>query len=111
MNIKRDIPRGRFIVYAEKFKQAEIVLQLMLFAVLKTKGVDVAKKLLIIHGGSGGSAVDLPIPKMRELAALLNGLPGIYVLLTGNEKEKAVCKELEAGENVINLAGEFDLRE
>jgi ADP-heptose:LPS heptosyltransferase len=80
-------------------------------AVLKTKGVDVAKKLLIIHGGSGGSAVDLPIPKMRELAALLNGLSGIYVLLTGNEKEKAVCKELEAGENVINLAGEFDLRE
>lgn len=80
-------------------------------AILRTKGIDVARKLLIIHGGSGGSAVDLPLSKMRELAALLNGLPGIYVLLTGSEKEKAVCKELEIGENVINLAGEFNLKE
>jgi ADP-heptose:LPS heptosyltransferase len=68
-------------------------------------------KRQIIHGGSGGSAIDLPLPKMRELAAMLNGLPGICVLLTGAEKEKALCKELEVGENVVNLAGEFSLLE
>ncbi len=79
--------------------------------VLKAKGIDVAGKLLIIHGGSGGSAIDLPLPKMRELAAMLNELSGTYVLLTGAEKEKELCKELEVGENIVNLAGEFSLRE
>ncbi len=65
--------------------------------------------IVIIHPGSGGSAIDLPISKFRELVELLVQNLKIIVLITGSESEKELCQNLVVSKTVINAAGEFDL--
>jgi len=67
--------------------------------------------LVIIHPGSGGSAVDLPISHFKELVNTLAQELGITILLTGSESEKEICEGLMAEKNTYNLAGKFDLSE
>lgn len=68
------------------------------------------EKFIIIHPGSGGSAVDLPIEKFKELINLLEDLP-IKIILTGNKDEKSLCDKLMLNKNVLNFAGLLDLDE
>lgn len=76
---------------------------------LKQKGVDLSKPLIIMHPGTGGSAVDLPLSKFKELTAKITGNYDNKIILTGSLAEKTICEELVISGNVINLAGEFDL--
>jgi ADP-heptose:LPS heptosyltransferase len=78
---------------------------------LTTSGVDLNKKLIIAHPGSGGSAVDLPLEKFAKIISSLNNLKNITVIITGSESEKEICELVSGDTNVINLAGKFNLSE
>lgn len=77
---------------------------------LSNIGIDFSKKILIVHPGSGGSAVDLPIEKMRSL---INSLSDEYVelLITGSRSEKELCQSLVVNSSTKNLAGQYNLGE
>lgn len=64
---------------------------------------------VIIHPGSAGSAVDLPISKFKELASLMARQLNVNIILTGSVTEKEICNEINNENNLINLAGEFNL--
>jgi ADP-heptose:LPS heptosyltransferase len=68
------------------------------------------EKIIIVHPGSGGSAVDLPIEKLRELISSLLELD-IKIILTGSDKEKYLCDKLKLNQNVLNFAGLLTLEE
>ncbi|MCK9209816.1 MAG: glycosyltransferase family 9 protein [Ignavibacteriaceae bacterium] len=70
--------------------------------------IDTAKPLIIVHPGSGGSAVDLPLLKMKELVQKLLNL-NVTVLITGSGNEKEICQSLVLNEKIINVAGRFSL--
>lgn len=74
-------------------------------------GLDLSKRIIIIHPGSGGSAIDLPIEKMIHLIKNISYLENLVVLITGNEKEVELCQSLVVNENTINVAELFNLEE
>lgn len=78
--------------------------------VLLDNGIDIRKSIVIVHPGSGGSAVDLPVEKFKQLIELLVK-SNIQVLITGSENEKELCEKLIAHNLVINFAGKFSLKE
>ena len=78
---------------------------------LSASGVDLNKKLIIAHPGSGGSAVDLPLEKFAKIVSSLKNLEGVTVIITGGENEKEICDLVSGDTNVINLAGKFNLSE
>jgi heptosyltransferase-3 len=67
--------------------------------------------IIIFHPGSGGSAVDLPVSKMKELIDLTVKNLQVKIIITGTPEEKKICEELSADNNVLNLAGLFNLGE
>jgi heptosyltransferase III len=75
------------------------------------EGIDFTKPIIIIHPGSGGSAVDLPVNRFSEIAALISNELDANLILTGSEKEHRICGEILAGVKGINLAGKFNLAE
>lgn len=79
-------------------------------SLLKEIGFNSDKKLIVIHPGSGGSAVDLPIDKMKELTGKLSELDDVLIVITGSENELELCAKLEGHASVINLAGKFTLK-
>lgn len=79
-------------------------------SILKLRNVDLSKPIIIIHPGSGGSAVDLPIEKYEML---IEKLPNsvFQVIVTGNKNEIEICNKLIVSDKVKNLAGLFNLEE
>jgi len=71
--------------------------------------IDIEKPIIIIHPGSGGSAIDLPINKFIELIKLLLEKSDSEILITGNESEKDLCNKLTIDSRIKNLAGKFSL--
>jgi len=71
----------------------------------------IKEKIILIHPGSGGSAIDLPMGKFKELIIKLSELGGIKIILTGNNTEKKLCNLLQINENILNFAGLFNLSE
>lgn len=67
---------------------------------------------VILHPGSGGSALDLPVHIWSEI---ISANPfGKQVLLTGSEAEKELCASVIAksgASHAINVAGHFNLCE
>jgi len=78
---------------------------------LSNSGVDLAKKLIIAHPGSGGSAVDFPLDKFAKIVSALSNLEAATVIVTGSETEKEICALVSGDSNAINLAGKFNLSE
>lgn len=68
-------------------------------------------KTIIIHPGSGGSAVDLPISLLKELVTKLAYDLSCNILLTGSKDEISLCDSLITHKKIINCAGEFSLKE
>ncbi|MBN2571566.1 MAG: glycosyltransferase family 9 protein [Ignavibacteriales bacterium] len=75
------------------------------------KDFSIKNKFVIVHPGSGGSAIDLPLPKYSELIKYLTEELNLSVLLTGLENEKILCNSLVNNNNVINCAGLFNLQQ
>lgn len=75
------------------------------------EGADLDKPLIIVHPGSGGSAVDLPVGKMRTLIEKITCELQVKVILTGTADEKKICEELSIPGMTINLSGKYNLNE
>lgn len=73
-------------------------------------GIRTEKAIVIVHPGSGGSAVDLPAEKFKSLIERLVE-SNVQVLITGSENEKELCRQLVVNESVKNFAGKFSLKE
>jgi heptosyltransferase III len=78
---------------------------------LEQKGVDLSRRILIIHPGSGGSSVDLPIERYRELIKLIASGTDSEIIITGSSSEKEKCEGLADGSRAKNLSGCFNLAE
>jgi len=79
--------------------------------VLNEYGVTSGNKLVIIHPGSGGSAVDLSIEKLVELKNLIAKTENVKVVVTGDSGEWELCEKLINQENIFNFAGKLNLSE
>ncbi len=75
------------------------------------KKIDTRKNIVIIHPGSGGSSIDYPIYKMKELTKKISDELDVEILITGSREEKELCNQLVIGSKTKNLAGELDLSE
>jgi len=73
-------------------------------------GIDFSKKIVIIHPGSGGSAVDLPVETMKAVVQALSK-EAIEILITGSGSESELCETLIVNERTKNLAGRYSLGE
>jgi lipopolysaccharide heptosyltransferase II len=109
----------KFLGINEKIKPGEANFDLQIDKVsservetiLKVKGIDLKKPLIIVHPGSGGSAVDLPVESFKELIKLISSNLNAEVLLTGSKEEMDLCGELHIAGKTRNLAGLFNLSE
>ncbi|MCX6175408.1 MAG: glycosyltransferase family 9 protein [Ignavibacteriales bacterium] len=72
--------------------------------------INFSKPIIIVHPGSGGSAVDLPISKMKEIVNNLSN-ERVEILITGTTAEKELCQSLVVNKSIINLAGRYNLSE
>ena len=77
---------------------------------LRELGVSFSKPLIVVHPGTGGSAVDLPVEKLREIVGVLS-LENYEIIITGSESEKELCESLVVSKRVINTAGRYNLSE
>lgn len=75
---------------------------------LKSINVQDNKPIVILHPGSGLSAVNWSILRFRELAKLLVLNESVEVVITGIASESELCKEV-AIEGSANLCGQTDL--
>lgn len=78
---------------------------------LSQNGVNLQYPLIIIHPGSGGSAVDWPVSRFKELIERLVRELNCTILITGSEEEKGICGQLAMDSRVLNLAGAFKIKE
>ncbi|MFZ2324371.1 MAG: glycosyltransferase family 9 protein [Ignavibacteriaceae bacterium] len=76
--------------------------------ILINEKIDSKKPLVIIHPGSGGSSIDLPVEKFIQLTKKIID-DGFQVVITGNTKEMEICRRLVLSNKVKNLAGKFNL--
>jgi len=77
-------------------------------SLLAKHNIDTGKPIVIIHPGSGGSSIDLPFEKYKELLKEISKL-NVSIFLTGNSNEFDYCRSVAGGFNAINLAGELEL--
>lgn len=77
---------------------------------LKNLSIDESKPIIVVHPGSGGSAVDLPIQKLKLFVDKLCN-SGLQVLVTGSKQEFSLCEKISNGNSAANLAGKFSLSE
>lgn len=78
--------------------------------ILTDEKIDSSKPIIIIHPGSGGSSVDLPLDKMGELVKKLDA-DNYQIILTGNKNEAELCEKICLRDKVKNFAGKLDLDE
>ncbi len=78
---------------------------------LKQMGINSNKKIVIIHPGSGGSAVDLPFEKMKKIIQLMAHELDCEILITGSHNEKELCDSLVVNKKTKSVAGMFELNE
>ncbi len=78
---------------------------------LSQKGCNRSKPIIIVHPGSKGSSVDLPINKMKELIRVMAQTLECYIILTGSENEKHICEEMKINDKILNSAGLFELKD
>ena len=82
---------------------------------LAAAGVSADDRIVILHPGSGGNTPEWPAECFGALGALLGADPGLRIVVTGVESERARCAALvaAAGDRVrlIPLVGELGLPE
>ena len=78
---------------------------------LKNLNIGTEEKIIIIHPGSGGSSIDLPINKMIEITNRISKFNHVKIFITGSKSEIDLCEKLVTSERVFNLAGNLSLGE
>jgi len=71
---------------------------------------DLHKPIIIVHPGSGGSSMDLPVNKFTELVKKLDD-DNYQIILTGSKNEIELCEKIKSSNKLKNLAGRFNLDE
>ncbi|GAB1370471.1 glycosyltransferase family 9 protein [Candidatus Kapaibacterium sp.] len=61
------------------------------------------KKTMIIHPGSRGSSLDIPISKLDELIKRLSKFEELLIFITGTGQDKDICSLLSNNANTVNL--------
>lgn len=82
-------------------------------SILSQKGIDKNAPLVVLHPGSGGSALDWPLQKFGELARKIQTDLGIHVVLTGSSSEAGLVSRVQktAGNQCIRLDGQLATKE
>ncbi|MBI3124816.1 MAG: glycosyltransferase family 9 protein [Ignavibacteriales bacterium] len=78
---------------------------------LNSLGWNGEKKLIVVHPGSGGSAIDLPKEKMKLLVKNISDETDSVLVITGSKTEEELCNSYVVSKKVINTAGMFNLEE
>jgi ADP-heptose:LPS heptosyltransferase len=78
---------------------------------LRELNVPEGHPIIIIHPGSGGSAMDLPASRFNELILSIEKENLGTVLVTGNKNEAALCAQVCDGTKAKDLSGKFSLVE
>lgn len=107
IGITTQLEKGKVNFYLGNSKNAEAKVERLLKDHLKTEN----GKYIIVHPGSGGSAVDLPIVKMKLLVKLLLEKFDHEIFITGSETEKQLCENFILDDRVHNVAGRVNLEE
>ncbi len=77
--------------------------------ILSESEINTNEPIIIIHPGSGGSSVDLPLEKFKLLTEkIADELTG-NIILTGSSSEKELCENLRVKPGILNLAGKLNL--
>jgi ADP-heptose:LPS heptosyltransferase len=76
---------------------------------LNESGFKENEKLIIVHPGSGGSSVDLPLNKIKELVEKISSQENVKIILTGSQSEKEICDQIAHPGKTINLAGKLSV--
>ena len=79
--------------------------------ILIDEKIDISKPLIIIHPGSGGSAVDWPLKRFVELAGMIKNELDVNLIVSGSANEREMCGKISEAGNGYNLAGKFNLAE
>jgi ADP-heptose:LPS heptosyltransferase len=79
--------------------------------ILKDNGINNEDFVVIVHPGSSGSAVDLPIDKFKEIVRHLCKNEKIKIVITGKKEEIKLCEALKINDKILNFAGIFNLSE
>jgi lipopolysaccharide heptosyltransferase II len=72
--------------------------------------IDLQKPIIIVHPGSGGSSMDLPIDKFADLVNKIDN-DNHQIILTGSKNEIDLCEKIKSSSKVKNFAGRFNLDE
>jgi heptosyltransferase III len=82
-------------------------------SLLSEKGMNEGENIIIIHPGSGGSAMDLPKEQMEELVKKIDSLENYRICFTGSKHESDLVNEINSSINNrgISFVGEISLRE
>lgn len=78
--------------------------------IFEQEKIDSKKPVVIIHPGSAGSSVDLPIEKYKMLTKELSK-ENYQIIITGSKDEKEICNQLKVNDKILNLAGKLNLSE
>ncbi|MCX8009792.1 MAG: glycosyltransferase family 9 protein [Ignavibacteria bacterium] len=80
---------------------------------LENLGVDLSKKIIILHVGSFGSAIDWKIENFYDLALLITKSFDVNIILTGSLEEKNIIDKYfnSSLQNIFNTSGIFNLPE
>lgn len=106
-NINENVSKSNVCYNLAVDKNSELKTVQLLLAHIK----DIDLPIMIVHPGSGGSAVDLPVAKMKNLIELTAKELNINIILTGSEEEVEICSKLTGSRNVVNFAGLLNLDE
>jgi heptosyltransferase-3 len=75
-------------------------------------GIDLEKRIVIIHPGSGGSAKDYPPDKLAVAAKILYERNDLNIVITGTHEESQSCMSIkDKCPNAVNLCGKLNLHE
>ncbi len=77
--------------------------------ILEANNIGNGEKYCILHPGSGGSAVDLPIEKFIELAELIHKRTLLKIVCTGSKDETQLCQKIGNAVPAVNFAGKLTL--
>ncbi|MFH1194199.1 MAG: glycosyltransferase family 9 protein [bacterium] len=80
-------------------------------SLLKNQKLNSGLPTIIIHPGSSGSAIDLPISKFKQLAEMVAQQLNVNIIVTGSSKEKEICGYLSKNIDAHNFAGLLNLGE
>lgn len=73
--------------------------------------IDRSQMTIIVHPGSGGSSINLPIDNFIKLTGMLAQVLRCNIIITGSDAERALCEKFVVNEKIKNFAGLLNLDE